>query len=167
MPEGNVEKQARNSNLYRNKFALGRMASAGDLAEAISLRKRKEREADSELRLARVKKEREVFKKSKLLTRSPIKQEEMEVLLNKLAEIDTRIKEECSKVGNTVGELKEVGRKERDELKKMWEEDKKQIYNRIEGLEDRLERLVKDASNNVEMTMDGEEVGRKRGQLTN
>lgn len=127
--------------------------------------KRKESKAESELKLAKDKVKREVFKTSKLLSRSPVKQKEMEKIMKKLAEIDTRIKEECAKMGKRVDELKEEGRRERNELKKMWEEDKKQMYNRIGGLEDRLEKLEKVSSDNVEMSVAGEDSGVRRGQI--
>ncbi|CAG5096647.1 Protein of unknown function [Cotesia congregata] len=65
----------------------------------------------------------------------------MKEILKKLGGIETKISEKCGKVSKRVDELKEEGRKERAELRKMWEEDKKRMNERMDGMESRLEKL--------------------------
>ncbi|CAG5100841.1 Protein of unknown function [Cotesia congregata] len=172
MTDGKAGSQTGNLNLKlgNRNLVLGRTASAGDLTEAILRGKRKEREAESEWRLEKDKIEREVVKRSKLLSKSPEKNKEltegeMEAIMKKLSEIDVRIMEECAGLGRRVDQLKEEGKKEREELKKMWEEDRKQMSERIERLEGRLERLEKAAEEDVDMSADGDTTVRKRGQV--
>ncbi|XP_044585903.1 uncharacterized protein LOC123265941 [Cotesia glomerata] len=133
-------------NPFQRRVDLNRSSSAGDLSEVVLSGKRKDREGEIGLRLERDRAERDIIKRSRLIAKSPNKkigltEEEMEEILKKLGGIETKISEECGKVSKRVDELKEEGRKERAELRKIWEEDKKRMNERMDGLESRLEKI--------------------------
>ncbi|CAG5096686.1 Protein of unknown function [Cotesia congregata] len=107
------------------------------------------REKEEESSLRKDKEDKEVLKRSKLQIwdqekKDSLNQAEMEALMKKLGELDKRIVQECKKVSDEVGQLREEGRIEREEFMKKWEEEKLEISGRIEKLEKRLEILEQD-----------------------
>ncbi|CAG5084736.1 Protein of unknown function [Cotesia congregata] len=131
MPNGKEANQAGSSNWFQGNFKLGRSISVGELKE---------------WNLEKDKEDRELIKKSKLQLKTinkgkELNAEEMETLMKKLEDLDERIKQECKKVSDEVGVLRMEGKKEREEMKKIWEAEKKIKKEKIKGIKDRLDKL--------------------------
>lgn len=149
-----MEERRRGRPKNAARLTRGRTGSEGNIAELwAGKRKAAAGEGREEEDMDVVGREREAFKKSKIIARSPEKKEETEDLLRGIMEklegvvrrevgkVERRVEEMTRGSERRVEEMVREARREREEMIKRWEEERKGMMDRIEELEKRTERM--------------------------
>lgn len=148
MDRGEMEKVEELGKMEKGKIMGVRRAgrersgSVGCIWEEWLAGKRKEREAGKSRESSEL--EGEVFKRSKMTTRSPVKEvEEREELVRMIMK---GMREEWGRIEDKLEEWKVEERRDRESMRKLWEEERREMGGRVEVLERRVEELERKLS---------------------